>query len=98
MGLTLMKTRFGLVLVGAAGEYSGATLPGLGSNWNSTSFCRALVKLNFLGSHGWHTCRSVGAAVSPCLMQVMLFCPGPSDVVREGLGAGQCLLLIRVTT
>ena len=52
-----MKTRFGLVLVGPAGEYSGATLPGLGSNWNSTSFCRALVKLNFLGSHGWQTCR-----------------------------------------
>ena len=76
MGLTLMKTRFGLVLVGAAGAYSGATLPGLGSNWNSTSFCRALVKLNFLASHGWQTCRGVDAAVSPGWVQATPRTPG----------------------
>ena len=76
MGLTLMKTRLGLVLVGAAGEYSGATLPGLGSNWNSTSFCRALVKLNFLGSHGWQTCTGGRSSVS-WLGAGSAVCPGP---------------------
>lgn len=28
------------------------------SNWNSTSFCKALVKLNLLSSQGCRTCKA----------------------------------------
>ena len=33
------------------------------SNWNSTSFCKALVKLNLLSSQGCRTCKAQGLSI-----------------------------------